>query len=226
MKSRKYQRLDDPRSMYPEHLHHDLYNPSTFNVQLRVDKHCQNSFEPKPKMWWLRLENCIYIIVRLQWFCIHSQLSSFQHRGIFYPPFPLSDSPNDACLGINIMNILSRLQLVRELRQLFEHPSSDHPISSSLGCTWTRPIVWISLVWSSHPSPSFVCRGYVKIVNCLNTSNLSNLLQLILIFLSQPLQGVRELGQLFEYLSLIRSSYIILSRLCVNFWSFFWILVV
>ena len=58
----------------------------------------------------------------------------------FYRLFPLLDRPNDAYssilsrLEIN-MNILSHLPLVRELRQLFEHPSSDHPISSSLGCT-------------------------------------------------------------------------------------------
>ena len=92
------------------------------------------------------------------------------------------------------------LQFVRELGQSFEYLSSDHPIPSSSSvsslyvnlvnclnishliipshplnlspvCTWTWSIVWISLIWSSYP----------------------------ILFIH--LQSVRELGQLFEYLS-------------------------
>ena len=89
-----------------------------------------------------------------------------------------------------------RLQGVRQLTQLFEYPSSDHPIIdelsslSSLESTWTRLIVWILVlvIWLSYP----------------------------ILFIR--LQDVRELTQLFEYPTsdhLIPSSSSV-SRMYVN----------
>ena len=118
------------------------------------------------------------------------------------------------------MNILSHLQLVvHELRQFVWTPIIwlSYLILSRVYVNQVD--FWTSLVWSSHPSPSSVYSGYVEIVNSLNTSKLIILphpLQLVLIFLSQPLQGVRELGQLFEYLFLIGSFYLVFSRVYVN----------
>ena len=89
-----------------------------------------------------------------------------------------------------------RLQFVRELDQLFEDPSSDHPISmiSTLhpfpASTWIWLIVWIEIISSPHPflfdRLQRVCE---LVVDCLNTSFQP-------IFLIR-LQQVREFGQIF-----------------------------
>ena len=116
------------------------------------------------------------------------------------------------------------LQFVRELSQLFEYLSSDHPIPPfhpSPGSMWTWSIVWIPVIWSSYPI--VISRMYVNLVNCLNTSHLilshplhpssgsmwtwsivwipviwsSHLIRFI--FLQFVRGRVRELGQLFKY---------------------------
>ena len=71
---------------------------------------------------------------------------------IVWTPLIWSSSPGVYVNLVNPTSIIPRLQwvTVREDCELFEYILSDHPISSSPGCTWTWSIVWIVLIWSSY----------------------------------------------------------------------------
>ena len=85
--------------------------------------------------------------------------------------------------------VLSIPSLVRTcMLSIVLGPSSDHPISSSPGCTCIWIIARIHLIWSSYP---ILSRMYVTFVDCLNTPHLNNLFH--------PLQSVRDFCRLFEY---------------------------
>lgn len=74
------------------------------------------------------------------------------------------------------------------------------------GSTWTWSFVLKQLIWLSNPD---LPRMYVNLANCFKTTNL--------IIQSQPLQNVRELGELLEYPSSDHPSHpSSVSRLYVN----------
>ena len=92
--------------------------------------------------------------------------------------YPLHTSPDSTWTWSIVFKtshliLFIHLQNVRELGQLFEYSSSDHPIPSSLSISRMYHIM------------------YVKSVNCFKMSHL----------IIHPLQDVREFGQLFEYAS-------------------------